>query len=138
MENMVYGHAKCFKGWISTINGVLLRKEKFTSVSWVMIITQKIAKKDKNVEYIQYCGMDHHKLLHFQKKDDSTKRSGDGTSGQDGPRSNQINQEDGSGDQTLSTAGLNLTTHDSHFTILVEVFTSHILAKGTYFTNHKE
>ena len=87
---------------------------------------------------VQCCGKDQYKLLHFQKKDDSTKRSGDGASGQDGPRSNQINQEDGSGDQTLSTAGLNLTTHDSYFTILVEVLTNHILAKGTYFTNHKE
>ena len=49
----------------------------------------------------------HHKLLHFQKKDDSPKRSGDGASGQDGPRSNHVKQGDGSGDQTLSTVSNN-------------------------------
>ena len=31
-----------------------------------------------------------------------------------------------------------LTTLDSYFTILVEVFTNHILAERTYFTNHRE
>ena len=46
----------------------------------------------------------HHKLLHFQKKDDSPKRSGDGESGQDGPRSNQVKQGDGSGDQTSTVS----------------------------------
>ena len=29
-----------------------------------------------------------------------------------------------------------LTTRDSYFTILVEVFTNHMLAESTYFTNH--
>ena len=43
------------------------------------------------------CDKDYHKLLvHFQKKDGSTKRIEDGASGQDGPRSNQIKQGDGS------------------------------------------
>ena len=46
-------------------------------------------------------------MLHFQKKDDPTKRSGDGASGQDAPRSNQIIQGDGPGDQTLSTVSNN-------------------------------
>ena len=46
-------------------------------------------------------------MLHFQKKDDPTKRSGDGASGQDAPRSNQIIQGDGPGDQTLSTVSDN-------------------------------
>ena len=32
--------------------------------------------------------------------------------------------------------GFNLTSHDSYFTILVEVFTNHILAENTNFTNH--
>ena len=32
--------------------------------------------------------------------------------------------------------GFNLTTHDSYFTILVEVFTNHILVENTNFTNH--
>ena len=31
-----------------------------------------------------------------------------------------------------------LTTHDSYFTILVEVFTKRILTENTYFTNHLE
>ena len=44
---------------------------------------------------MQDCDKNHHKLLHFQRKGDSTKRSGDGASGQDGPRSNQIHQGDG-------------------------------------------
>ena len=34
--------------------------------------------------------------------------------------------------------GLDLMTCDSYFTILVEVFTNHILAKHTYFTNRIE
>ena len=33
--------------------------------------------------------------------------------------------------------GLDLMTRDSYFTILVEVFTNHILAKNTNFTNHR-
>ena len=33
---------------------------------------------------------------------------------------------------------LNLTTRDSYFTILVEVFTNHISTKSTHFTNHIE
>ena len=49
MQNMVYGHVKCFKGWISTINGVLLRKRNFAFVAWKMIITQKIAKEEEHV-----------------------------------------------------------------------------------------
>ena len=56
---------------------------------------------------VQDCDKGHHKLLHFQKKDDPTKRSGDGASGQDMPRSNQIIQGDGAGDQTLSTVSNN-------------------------------
>ena len=32
-------------------------------------------------------------------------------------------------------AGSDLTTRDSYFTILVEVFTNHILAENTNFTN---
>ena len=32
----------------------------------------------------------------------------------------------------LETAGFNLTTHDLYLTILVEVFTSHILAKNLF------
>ena len=51
MENMVYINVKCFKEWISTINGMLLRKRNFAFVAWVMIITQKIAKEEENVEY---------------------------------------------------------------------------------------
>ena len=38
----------------------------------------------------------------------------------------------------LFTPEFNLTTHDSYVTILVEVFTNHILAESTYFTNHTE
>ena len=34
--------------------------------------------------------------------------------------------------------GFNLTTQDSYFTTLVEVFTNHNLAKNTYFMNHIE
>ena len=56
---------------------------------------------------VQNCDKGHHKLLHFQKKDDPTKRSGDGASGQDAPRSNQTIQGDGPGDQTLSTISNN-------------------------------
>ena len=29
-----------------------------------------------------------------------------------------------------------LTTRDSHFTILVDVFTNHVLVENTHFTNH--
>ena len=32
-------------------------------------------------------------------------------------------------------SGFDLTTRDSYFTILVEVFTNHILVENTYFTN---
>ena len=49
-ENMVYGNVKYFKEWISTVSGVLLRKKNFVSVAWVMIITQKTAKEEENVE----------------------------------------------------------------------------------------
>ena len=52
MENMVYGHVKGFKEWISTINGMLLRKRSFDLVACVMIITQKVVKKEENVEYM--------------------------------------------------------------------------------------
>ena len=38
----------------------------------------------------------------------------------------------------LFISGFDLMTHDSYFTILVEVFTNHILAEKTYFTNHTE
>ena len=34
--------------------------------------------------------------------------------------------------------GFDLTTHDSDFTILVEVFMNRISAENTYFTNHTE
>ena len=34
--------------------------------------------------------------------------------------------------------GFDLTTRDSYFMILVEVFMNHILAENTYFTNHIE
>ena len=52
MENMVYGHVKGFKEWISTINGMLLRKRSFDLVACVMIITQKVVKEEENVEYM--------------------------------------------------------------------------------------
>ena len=35
-----------------------------------------------------------------------------------------------------STAGFNLTTGNSYFTILVEVFTNHIFAKNTLHESH--
>ena len=35
-------------------------------------------------------------------------------------------------------AGLNLTTRDIYFMILVQVFMNHILVENTYFTNHIE
>ena len=35
-------------------------------------------------------------------------------------------------------SGLNLTTCDSYFMILVDIFTNHILAENTYFTNQIE
>ena len=38
----------------------------------------------------------------------------------------------------LEFSGLDLMTCDSYFSILVEVFTIHILAEDTYFTNHVE
>ena len=50
-ENMVYDHVKCFKEWISIINGMLLRKRNFAFVAWVMIIIQKIPKEEENVGY---------------------------------------------------------------------------------------
>ena len=34
--------------------------------------------------------------------------------------------------------GFDLATRDSNFTILAEVFTDHILAKNTYYTNYTE
>ena len=49
---MVYGHVKGFKEWISTINGMLLRKRSFDLVACVMIITQKVVKEEENVEYM--------------------------------------------------------------------------------------
>ena len=54
---------------------------------------------------IKNCDKDDHKMLHFQKKDDSTKDGGDGANGQDGPQSNQIQKSDG--EQTLSTVSKN-------------------------------
>ena len=48
---MVYGHVSYLKTWISTANGVLLRKRSFVFVAWVMIIIQKIAKKEENMKY---------------------------------------------------------------------------------------
>ena len=56
---------------------------------------------------VKDCDKDHHKLLHFQKKDDSTKRGGDRARGQSGPRQNQIKWRDGSSNQTLSTVSNN-------------------------------
>ena len=41
-------------------------------------------------------------MLHFQKKDDSTKDGGDGANGQDGPQSNQIQRSDGEQTSTVS------------------------------------
>ena len=38
----------------------------------------------------------------------------------------------------IHISGFDLTTRDSYFTILVEVFTNHILVENTYFTNHIE
>ena len=38
----------------------------------------------------------------------------------------------------LEFSGFDLMTRDSYFTVLVEVFTIHILAEDTYFTNHVE
>ena len=35
-------------------------------------------------------------------------------------------------------SGFDLTTRDSYFTILVEVFTNHVSAENTYFTNYTE
>ena len=35
-------------------------------------------------------------------------------------------------------SGLNLTTCDSYFMILVDIFTNHILAESTYFANQIE
>ena len=52
MENMVYGHVKGFIEWISTINRMLLRKRSFDLVACVMIITQKVVKKEENMEYM--------------------------------------------------------------------------------------
>ena len=48
----MYGHVKGFKEWISTINGMFLRKRSFDLVACVMIITQKVVKKEENVEYM--------------------------------------------------------------------------------------
>ena len=42
------------------------------------------------------------------------------------------------GSKQWGTSGFNLTTCDSNFTILVEVFTNRILAENTYFTKHVE
>ena len=39
---------------------------------------------------------------------------------------------------TVDFSGLDWMTHDMYFTILLEVFMSHILAKSTYYTNHIE
>ena len=97
MENMVYGHVKCFKEWISIINGMLLRKKNFAFVAWVMIIIQKIAKKKM---WSTRLWQESSQVVTFSE-DDPTKRSGDGASGQDTSRSNQI------GDQTLSTVSNN-------------------------------
>ena len=75
---------------------MLLRKRSFDLVACVMIITQKVVKKEENVEYmivtraITSCYI-------FRRKMIQQKGSGDGASGQDGPRSNQIKQGDGSG-----------------------------------------
>ena len=44
-----------------------------------------------------------------------------------------------SGDLTAQCRqGFDAKTRDSYFTILVEVFTNHIVAENTYFTNHIE
>ena len=45
METMVHGCVKCFKEWISAINGMLLRERNFAFVAWVMTITPKIAEE---------------------------------------------------------------------------------------------
>ena len=103
LENMVYGHVKCVKGWISTINLLLLRKKNFSFVAWVMIITQKIAKEDENVKYksvtrtITSCYIFRRKLTQ-QIEVDMEKMFLD---------ENQIKQRNGSGNQTLSTVSNN-------------------------------
>ena len=51
MENMVYINVKCFKEWISTINGMLLRKRNLAFFARVIIITQNIAKEEEYVEF---------------------------------------------------------------------------------------
>ena len=38
----------------------------------------------------------------------------------------------------VCVAGFDLRTRDLYFTILVEVFTNHVLAENTYFANHIE
>ena len=40
--------------------------------------------------------------------------------------------------EIFDKTGFDLTTPDSCFTILLKVFTNHILAENTYSTNHKE
>ena len=64
----------------------------------------KVCKRRRKCR-IKNCDKDHHKMLHFQKKDDSTKDGGDGANGQDGPQSNQIQKSDG--EQTMSTVSKN-------------------------------
>ena len=100
MENMVYGHVKCLKEWVSR------NKEKLCFCCLDDDHYSKDSKRRRKCG-VQDCDKGHHKLLHSQKKDDPTKRSGDGASGQDAPRSNQIIQGDGPGDQTLSTVSDN-------------------------------
>ena len=50
----------------------------------------------------------------------------------------KISDENFEGAAVLMDPGFDLTTRDLYFTILDEVFTNHILAENTYFTNHIE
>ena len=67
LKNMVYGQ-------------IMIINKKLNSAASLMIITQKIAKEEENLEY-QIVTRTIKK--DFQKKDYLTKRSGEGASGQD-------------------------------------------------------
>ena len=81
---MVYGQGhgvKCFKEWIPIINKWnAVKKEKLCFCCLGDDHYSKDCKRRKKCG-VQDCDKGHGKLLHFQKKDDSTKRSGDGASG---------------------------------------------------------
>ena len=54
MENMVYDHVKCFKGWIAKINGVLLRKRNFAFVCFCCLGGDHYLKDSKKEESVEY------------------------------------------------------------------------------------